>query len=98
MSNDTSESATIFFLNNELARIWTRQGEGNYRRQERISKRVYSEQLFLEQAIDWLKPGGRLALVVPDGVLSERSTGYARDWLLKRAALLAVVSLPDEVF
>ena len=82
----------------ELARIWTRQEEGNYRREGRISKRVYSETLFLEQAINWLKPGGRLALVVPDGVLSERSTGYARDWLLKHAALLAVVSLPDEVF
>ena len=82
----------------ELARIWTRQGEGDYRREERISKRVSTETLFLEQAINWLKPGGRLALVVPDGVLCERSTGYARDWLLKHAALLAVVSLPDEVF
>lgn len=82
----------------ELAHIWTRQGEKNYRRDERLSKRVYSETLFLEQAIKWLKPGGKLALVVPDGVLSERSTGYARDWLLKRAALLAVISLPEEVF
>ncbi len=82
----------------ELARIWTKQGESSFRREERISKRVYSETLFLERAIDWLKPGGRLALVVPDGVLSERSTQYARDWLLRHAALLAVVSLPDEVF
>jgi type I restriction enzyme M protein len=82
----------------ELARIWTRQGDHGYRREDRISKRVYSETLFLERAIDWLKPGGRLALIVPDGILCEMSTAYARDWLLKQAVLLAVVSLPDETF
>lgn len=82
----------------ELARIWNRQGDGGFRREERLSKRVFSEVLFLERALDWLKPGGRLALVVPDGVLSEPSTTYARDWLLRRAVLSAVVSLPDETF
>jgi len=82
----------------ELARIWTKQGDRDYRREERLSKRVYSETLFLERAINWLKPGGRLALIVPDGVLSEMSTAYARTWLLKQAYLLAVVSLADETF
>lgn len=52
----------------------------------------------LERCIQLLRPGGRLAIVLPDSVLGNRSTGYARDWLWSRTRVKGIVSLPIETF
>lgn len=52
----------------------------------------------LERCLQLLKPGGRMAIVIPDGVLSNKSTQYVRDWLAERAAIRAIISLPTETF
>jgi type I restriction enzyme M protein len=57
-----------------------------------------TEVLFLERCLKLLKPGGRLAIVLPDGVLNNPSLGYVRDWVEQRAYLRAVVSLPPDTF
>jgi len=56
--------------------------------------RVTAELLFVEHALAATAEGGLLMAVLPEGLLS--SAGYAdfREWLLKHAQLLAVVSLP----
>lgn len=59
---------------------------------------VSLEIVALERCLQLLKPGGRLAIVIPDGVLSNKSTQYVRDWLIKRAAIRAIVSLPVDTF
>jgi type I restriction enzyme M protein len=82
----------------ELARVWKRQGERNFQKTERFQKKVSSEVLFLEQALNWLKPGGRLALVLPDNLLGNPATAYARYWLFKQAYVLASISLPSQTF
>lgn len=57
-----------------------------------------TEVLFIERCIRLLKPGGRMAIVVPDGVLNNPSLGWLRSYVEGRARLLAVISLPQEVF
>lgn len=58
-----------------------------------------TEILFLERVWHLLKPGiGRAAIVVPDGILTNSSLQYVRDWLLERYQFLAVVSLPQTAF
>lgn len=52
----------------------------------------------LERCLQLLKPGGRMAIVIPDGVLSNKNTQYVRDWLIERAVIRAIVSLPSETF
>jgi len=52
----------------------------------------------LERCIQLLRPGGRLAIVLPDSVLGNRSMGYARDWLWRRTRVRGIVSLPIETF
>ncbi len=52
----------------------------------------------LERCLQLLKPGGRMAIVIPDGVLSNKSTQYVRNWLVEHAAIRAIVSLPAETF
>ena len=58
-----------------------------------------TEILFIERCIDFLKPGtGQMAIVLPDGVLTNSSLQYVRDFLMERCQILAIVSLPQFAF
>lgn len=58
-----------------------------------------TEILFIERCIDFLKPGtGQMAIVLPDGILTNSSLQYVRDFIMERAQILAVVSLPQLAF
>ena len=58
-----------------------------------------TEILFIERCLHFLKPEtGRMAIVLPDGILTNSSLQYVREFLLQQAHLLAVVSLPQFAF
>ena len=59
---------------------------------------VKTEILFCERVYDFLKPNGRAAIILPDGILTNSSLQGVRDWLLDKFQLLAVVSLPQTAF
>ena len=56
------------------------------------------EVLFIEQCYNFLKPGGKMAIVLPDGILGNPNTESVRAWILERFKLLASVDLPVETF
>lgn len=56
------------------------------------------EVLGLERCIDFLRPGGRLAIVLPDGLLANPGSSYVRQWVLKRSVPRVIISLPIETF
>lgn len=58
-----------------------------------------TEILFIERCIEFLKPGtGQMAIVLPDGILTNSSLQYVRDFLMERTQILAVVSMPIFAF
>lgn len=57
-----------------------------------------SEVLFIEQDCRYLKEGGILALVIPDGILSNISLKYVRDKIAVWFKVLAIISLPQYTF
>lgn len=62
-------------------------------------KNQSSEVLFIERIWQFLKPGkGKAAIVLPDGILTNSSMQYVRDFILEKLQLLAVVSLPQCAF
>ena len=62
-------------------------------------KNQSSEVLFIERIWEFLKPDtGKAAIVLPDGILTNSSTQYVRDFVLEKFQLLAVVSLPQHAF
>jgi type I restriction enzyme M protein len=54
--------------------------------------------LFIERCLKLLKPEGILGIVVPDGVLSNTTLKYVRDFIKDDSVVKAVVSLPRETF
>lgn len=62
-------------------------------------KNQKTEILFIERCFEFLKPGtGKMAIVLPDGILTNSSLQYVRDFIMQKAQLLAVVSLPQFAF
>lgn len=61
-------------------------------------KRVPLEVLGLERCLQFLRPGGRMAIVLPDSVLTNRGTRYVREWIEGIAMVRAIISLPVETF
>ena len=54
--------------------------------------------LFIERSLDAVRSGGRLAIVLPQGVLNNTNMQYIRDWLFDKARILAVVGLHGNTF
>ncbi|STZ13625.1 Probable type I restriction enzyme BthVORF4518P M protein [Moraxella caviae] len=57
-----------------------------------------TEVLFIEQCHNFLKPNGYLAIVIPDGILTNSSLQYVRDSIEEKFRIIAVVSLPQTAF
>ena len=57
-----------------------------------------TEVLFIEQCWNFLQPGGYLAIVIPDGVLTNSSLQYVRDNIEEWYRIVAVVSMPQTAF
>lgn len=82
----------------ELAHIWERTDDGGFRNTGRLQGSVAPEVLFIERALEWLKPGGRMGIVLPDGILGNPGDEYIRWWILRHSWVLASIDLPVEVF
>ena len=54
--------------------------------------------LFIERNLDFLKDGGRMALVLPQGRLMNSTDRYIRDYIVDKCRIIAVVSLHKNVF
>ena len=81
----------------ELARRWERQGTGFVMTQN-IRPAISPEVLFIERCVQMLRPGGRLGIVLPDGVLGNPGDEYIRYWILRHCWVLASIDLPVECF
>ena len=61
-------------------------------------KKVGRDILFIERNLNFLKPGGRMAVVLPQGRFNNSSDKYIRDFIAERCRILAVVGLHGNVF
>ena len=89
----------------DLAVVWDQDIEGNWSMRfdkhgnTVLQKSQPPEILFIERALQLLAPGtGRMAMVIPNGILNNPSTAYVRHWLLAKAQILAVVDMQRDLF
>jgi type I restriction enzyme M protein len=81
-----------------LAHKWEPTGDGAFRNSGRLQSSVAPEVLFVERCVEWLREGGRMGIVLPDGILGNPGDEYIRWWILRHCWVLASVDLPVEVF
>ncbi|AZA82368.1 N-6 DNA methylase [Chryseobacterium lactis] len=62
------------------------------------SMSTLTEVLFIERCLNLLKPGGRMGIVLPEGVLNNTNLQKIRDYVESRAKILLIVSIPQDVF
>lgn len=60
--------------------------------------KVGRDVLFIERNLNFLKPGGRMAIVLPQGRFNNSSDKYIREFIAERCRILAVVGLHGNVF
>ena len=66
--------------------------------QSTFKRSVAPEILFIERCVQWVQPGGRIGIVLPDGILGNPGDVHIRRWILERCHVLASIDLPVETF
>ena len=66
--------------------------------QGKQQSKVGRDILFIERNLDFLKPGGRMAIVLPQGRFNNSSDKYIREYIAERCRILAVVGIHGNVF
>ena len=85
--------------NYTLAHRWIKgTGEGQWKATGSMLARQSPEILFIEKSLNLLRSGGRMAIVLPDGLLQNISNSHVRYWLREKAKILGIVSIPQEAF
>jgi len=64
----------------------------------KLKQKVERHLLFIERSLDALKSGGRMAIVLPQGVYNNTNMEWLRSWLFEKARILAVVGLEGKTF
>jgi type I restriction enzyme M protein len=89
----------------ELAAIWDEGPDGSWcKRTDNAGRAVLQksqppEILFIERCVQFLAPGsGRMAIVIPNGILNNPALGYVRQWIVHNTQILAVVDMARELF
>ena len=68
--------------------------KGDGKAQSKVGRDI----LFIERNLDFLKPGGRMAIVLPQGRFNNTSDKYIRNFIAKHTRILAVVGLNTNTF
>lgn len=93
--------ATLGMYRDGVARSWSRSKEtGRLVAGENPISAMAPEQLFIQRAVQWVKPGGRIGIVLPNGILSNPgpTDEAVRTWILENCWVLGSVELPVETF
>lgn len=72
--------------------------ELGYNQKNKPKSKVGRDILFIERNLDFLKPGGRMAIVLPQGRLNNTSDKDIREFIADKARILAVVGLHGNTF
>lgn len=82
----------------QLARKCNKSHKGDWEVTRNVLSGQSPEILFIEKCLKLLRPGGRMAIVLPDGLLQNITNSHIRFWIRSQAKVLGVVSIPQEAF
>ena len=94
------EKRTTVLKNYELGFEWILSENAEYQKTDKLLPMQETGILFIETCIKECKQGGRIAIILPNGYLGNKSPKYkiVREWILKHARIAAIISLPRFTF
>ncbi|HUW91290.1 MAG TPA: N-6 DNA methylase [Candidatus Nanopelagicaceae bacterium] len=81
----------------EFGHLW-KNIDGNWQKQEKIVKQQPPQILFIERCVQLLKDGGKLGIVLPEGIFGNPSDRYIWDFLKSNGKILGIISLDQNTF
>lgn len=82
----------------KLGHKWEKDENGVWIQTAKVDESRTPDILFIERCIDLLKPGGRMAIVLPDGILGNDGLEYVRQFIISNTDIVAVIDCPVESF
>ena len=81
-----------------LGHKWEKSDNGKWKETSKIDESRTPDILFIERCLQLLRPGGRMAIVLPDGILGNDGLEYVRQYIIENADIVAVIDCPVESF
>lgn len=83
----------------DLGHQWVKsRGEHEWHKAAAVSSYQDPQTLFLELCVRKLKPGGRLGIVLPEGIFGNRKQGYIWEWLRSQGQIFGLLDCPRTTF
>ena len=83
----------------DLAHVWEQNKKtGVWKKTDKLQSSVPPEILFIERCTQFLVPGGRMGIVLPDSILGSPDLGYIREWLIQNHRIIASIDLHVDTF
>ena len=90
----TSETLSNF----DLAYKYRKVKGGPLKKTDSINESVAPQIVFLEQCVKLVKTGGKIGIVVPESMISNKKYAYVVEYILRMCYIQAVIGMPDELF
>jgi len=82
----------------DFGHIWAPSESKRWFKTAALSSAEDPQILFLEFCVRALRPGGRLGIVLPEGVFGNKQTAYVWDWLEEQGVITALLDCPRTTF
>ncbi len=94
-----AESFDVVLMNPPIRKVYKSEKDyyDNYELGKHVTtERIYqsTEILFIEQGLNFLKNNGRMAIIMPDNILTNTKLQYVRDFIINKARIDAIIGLP----
>ncbi|MFW9901180.1 MAG: N-6 DNA methylase [Candidatus Thorarchaeota archaeon] len=83
--------------NYELAHVW-KNFNSNWKVQDKLIKQQSPQVLFIERCVQLLKNGGKLGIVLPEGIFGNVTDRYIWEYLTSKGKILGIISLDQNTF
>ena len=81
----------------QLGHLW-RNFEGQWKIQSKLVKKQAPQILFIERCVDLLRNGGKMGIILPEGIFGNPSDRYIWEFLSQKGKIIAVISLDQNAF
>lgn len=81
-----------------FGRTWSRAKDGTWTPGTALESSRDPQLLFIELCVRLLRPGGRMGIVLPEGVFGNVGSGFVWTWLRERGRIVALLDCPRTTF